>query len=177
MMTSLTGQSRRPGRGGFTLIEMVLVLSLLVVAVSMIAPRMQGFIRGRSLDSEARRMIALMHAAQSRAVSEGMPVMFWIDQKDGTYGMALETPPTAAGDPKAEMLTAADNLQISVMNMKGTTLTTYNHLPAVRFTADGLVDDGSPQVLRIDSADGTTLWLVETREKDGYEVEDSLNQG
>src|SRR5208282_2111327 len=56
----------------FTLVELILVLALLVIVTSLVAPAMSNFIRGRALDSEARRLCALMHAGQSRAVSEGM---------------------------------------------------------------------------------------------------------
>ncbi len=70
----------------FTLIELILVLALLVVITSIAAPAMSRFIRGRALDSEARRLAALMHAAQSRAVSEGAPMMLWVDEKTGGYG-------------------------------------------------------------------------------------------
>jgi prepilin-type N-terminal cleavage/methylation domain-containing protein len=60
-----------PAERAFTLIELILVLALLVIITSLAAPAMSNFIRGRALDSEARRLLALMHAAQSRAVSEG----------------------------------------------------------------------------------------------------------
>src|SRR5580658_2046404 len=90
-------------RNGFTLIELILVLSLLVIVSSLTAPAMSRFIRGRALDTEARRLVAVMHVTQSRAVSEGMPVVLWLDEKDGTYGFALES--SAQGsDPKAEAL-------------------------------------------------------------------------
>ena len=56
-------------RRAFTLIELILVLALLVIITSIAAPGMARFIRGRALDSEARRIFSLMHAAQSRAVS------------------------------------------------------------------------------------------------------------
>ena len=70
----------------FTLIELILVLALLVIITSLAAPAMANFIRGRALDSEARRLSALMHAGQSRAVSEGVPMMLWVDEKQGAYG-------------------------------------------------------------------------------------------
>src|ERR1022692_651444 len=57
----------------FTLIELILVLALLGIITSMVAPAMSNFVRGRALDSEARRVFALIHAGQTRAVSEGMP--------------------------------------------------------------------------------------------------------
>src|SRR5262249_9004612 len=39
---------------GFTLIELILVMALLTVAVSVTAPALSNFFRGRALDSEAR---------------------------------------------------------------------------------------------------------------------------
>src|SRR5476651_1683215 len=68
-------------RHAFTLVELILVMALLVVAISLVAPRMSSFIRSRALASEARRLVALAHAGQDRAVSEGMPIMLWIDEK------------------------------------------------------------------------------------------------
>src|SRR5579872_7286659 len=86
-------------RGAFTLIELILVLGLLVIITSIAAPAVAKFIRGRALDTEARRMIALMHAAQSRAVSEGAPMILWINDKTGSYGLTAETS-GQNGDPK-----------------------------------------------------------------------------
>ena len=167
-----TPTSRR-SRRAFTLVELVLVLALLVVAVSMIAPSMSNFIRGRALEAEARRMIALMHAAQSRAVSEGVTIVFWVDAKNGQYGMEAETPASNSGDPNAEQLAAADNLQISVVSVGKTAVSTFNKLPAIRFLADGTVDENSPQQVHILSAGGDGLLLVESRNRMGYEVQNT----
>src|SRR5208283_6152064 len=93
-----------PRLGAFTLVELLLVLALLVIITSMVAPAMSSFIRARALDSETRRLFALMHAGQSRAVSEGLPAVLWVDEKAGAYGLTMETPP-AGGDAKAENLT------------------------------------------------------------------------
>ena len=103
----------------FTLVELLLVLALLVIITSMVAPAMSNFIRARAVDSEARRLFALMHAGQSRAVSEGLPMMLWVDEKQGAYGLNAETPPKG-GDPKAENLTVDENVQISVLNAGAT---------------------------------------------------------
>ena len=116
-------------------------------------------------------MMALMHAAQSRAISEGMPVLFWVNAKTGEYGDQEETPATAAGDPHAETVNAAGNLQISVVSTGVRSMTTLHNLPAVRFQADGTVDEDSPQKIRIVSADGGNLWLVELKNRSGYEVQ------
>jgi len=172
-MTLATGRAGNRGRrGAFTLIELILVMTLLVVVVSMIAPKLSGFIRGRALDSEVRRLLSLAHAGQSRAVSEGMPMVLWFDQKDGTYGLEEETAP-ASGDPKQEILNMAGTVQLTVMNLAGTTPTRFKHLPAVRFLADGSIDEDSPQTLQLMDTAGATLWLVELKNRTGYEISDS----
>src|ERR1039458_7370732 len=137
----------------FTLIELILVLALLVIITSIAAPAMSRFIRGRALDSEARRLIALMHAAQSRAVSEGMPMMLWADEKAGGYGVEAETS-GQNGDTKAAELTVDSAFRMSVMNFGPGVQTKFKNLPAIIFLASGRFEDNSPQILKLTDSDG-----------------------
>jgi len=174
-------------RRAFTLIELILVLALLVVITSIAAPAMARFIRGRALDTEARRLVALMHAAQSRAVSEGMPMMLWLDEKSGAYGLAAETSGQSSGqvigqasgqngDPKAENLTLDSTLAMAVLHTGAGAATMFNNLPAIRFQADGTVDENSPQTLKLTDSDGFTRTLTETSLRTGYEIADAPSQ-
>jgi type II secretion system protein H len=156
----------------FTLVELLLVLTLLVVITAMVAPAMSNFIRARAVDSEARRLFALMHAGQSRAVSDGLPAVLWVDEKQGAYGLTTEDPPSG-GDSKAENLTVDENVRIAVLSAGTTALTTFQNLPAIRFLADGTIDESSPQTLRLMDAKGNALWLVEARNRMGYEIRDA----
>jgi prepilin-type N-terminal cleavage/methylation domain-containing protein len=159
-------------RRAFTLIELILVLALIVIAVAMVAPRMANFIRGRALDSEARRLLALMHAGQSRAVSEGAPMMLWVNAPNDEYGLAAETS-GANGDAQAEELPLDSTLQISVANLGTGTQTTFKNLPAIKFLADGTIDENSPQTIQLMDSAGFSRWLVETPLRTGYEIDDS----
>lgn len=159
-------------RRAFTLIELILVMAMIVIGVSMIAPRMANFVKGQALDSEARRLLALMHAGQSRAVSEGAPMMLWIDEKQSAYGMQAETSGTA-GDVKAENLTLDSTLEIAVLNVGATATATFNNLPAIKFLPDGMVDESSPQTLKLMDAAGFSRWIVELAGRTGYEVRDT----
>jgi len=173
-MTLATGQpaiKNRRNRCAFTLVELILVMVLLVVAVSLVAPRMDGFTRGRALDSEARRLLAITHAGQARAVSEGMPMVLWIDEKQNGYGLEEETP-GKNGDTHAEKFPADENVQVAVMNLNGGG-TTFNNLPAIRFLADGSVDENSPQMVKLTGSGGGELWLLESADRRGYEISDS----
>ena len=167
-MTLATGNNNKQ-RCAFTLIELILVLALLVIITSIAAPAMSKFIRGRALGSEARRLWSLMHVAQSRAVSEGMPMLLWVDEKGGKYGLEAETS-GKDGDAKAEELTVDSTLVIVVQNLATGGQTTYKNFPAIRFLADGTVDENSPQTLKLTDSDGFSRWLAETPLRTGYEV-------
>jgi type II secretion system protein H len=175
-MTLATGNpNKRRNQCAFTLVEMILVMVLLVVAVSIIAPNLGGFMRARALDSEARRLFAMVNAAKARAVSEGMPMMLWIDEKNNGYGLEQETP-AQKGDPDAEKFTADENVSIAVLNLggSGTTFNVNNqNLPAIRFLADGTVDENSPQTVQLTGSAGESRWLLESADRTGYEISDS----
>lgn len=158
--------------GAFTLIELILVLALLGIITSMVAPAMSNFIRGRAIDSEARRLSALIHAGQSRAVGEGLPQMLWVDEKAGTYGLEVETS-GQAGDPKAENLTVDETLRIAVVNTGASAPPLFRSLPALRFMPDGTLDEKSPQMLRLTDYAGVSRWLVQSRNRMGYEIRDT----
>lgn len=97
MMTSPAGTApgsaakRRTRRQGFTLIELICVMALLIVVVAMVSPQLSGFFRGRNLDSEVRRFYSLTLHGQQRAISEGMPMLLWIDPDERAYGLLPET--------------------------------------------------------------------------------------
>ncbi len=164
-------RARAAGLGwrAFTLIELIFVLALLVIVTSITVPRMSGFIRGRALDSESRQLLALMHAAQGRAVSEGMPMMLWINPSAGQYGLTAETS-GKNGDAGSETLTLDGTLKISVVNHGNGTSTTFQNLPAIRFLPDGTVDEGSPPTVQLADQDGFGRWLVEAPGRTGYEI-------
>jgi type II secretion system protein H len=160
-------------KSAFTLIELILVLALLVIITSMAAPAISHFVRGRALDSEARRLAALMHAGQSRAVSEGAPMMLWINEKGGAYGLEAETA-GQSGDAKAEELNVDSTLQLAVQTASGADTTVkFKDLPAVRFQADGLVDENSAPMLKLTDTAGFSRWLVLNKLRTGYEIRDS----
>ena len=156
----------------FTLIELILIMALLVIVTSIAVPTMSKFIRGRALDSESRRLFALMHAAQSRAVSEGAPMMLWVDDKAGTYGVEAETS-GQSGDAKAENLTVDSTLAISVLNAGTGGQATFKNLPAIKFLPDGTVDETSPPTLALQDVDGFARWLVLGKTRMGYEITDA----
>lgn len=82
----------RPDRPtpGFTLIEIILVLAILAAVLAVSAPSLGRFFRGRNLDSEAYRLMALTRHAQDRAVTEGIPMILWLDLDARRYGLLAD---------------------------------------------------------------------------------------
>jgi len=88
-MTSPTGETtaarRRPGRRGFTLIELILVLLLLGLATSLATPMLGRFSRGRTAMDAAGHLLAIMQYAQDQACVSGSPHRLHWDQDAGSY--------------------------------------------------------------------------------------------
>ena len=96
-------------------------------------------------------------------------MVLWINSQAGTYGLLAETS-GQTGDPQAETLTLDSTLKIAVLNTGVGAQTLFNNLPAIRFQADGTVDEGSPQAVKLVDVDGFSRLLTETRLRNGYEV-------
>jgi prepilin-type N-terminal cleavage/methylation domain-containing protein len=143
--------------GGFTLVELILVMALLVIAISLVTPSLSRFFRARKVDSEVNRFLALAHYGQSRAVSEGMPTMLWIDPRAGTYGLKIE-PGYSDNDLKAVEYTVGDTLKIDVAKplpaavvsksqtgriMTGQAGQTANKLSAIHFSPEGSINSAT----------------------------------
>src|SRR5262245_10003646 len=121
-------RERQMPRGhGFTLIELILVMTILTIAVSITAPALANFFRGRSLDSEARRLLSLTRAAQSRAASEGIPIDLWVDSTQNAYGVTAESSyePT---DSKAVNFTLDGEIRIEALALNNSTAGTTGAL-------------------------------------------------
>src|SRR5579862_1399309 len=119
MMTSPTGRPVRPDnparQSAFTLVELILVMALLIIAVSMVTAKMSAFFGVRGVDSETRRFMALVHYGQSRAVSESVPMMLWVDVNAQKYGLQQE-PGYSDVDKHAQEFEVDGDLRIDTLN-------------------------------------------------------------
>src|SRR5271170_1675622 len=145
-MTLRTGKNKPARqRAGFTLVELLVVMGLIGTMCALAAPSFSRFFRGRTQSVEIRRFISLTHYAQSRAVSEGVPMLLWIDAKAGTYGLEQEPGYADNADTNAVQYDIGRDLQIEVVRGTGSTREARTVLsqPAIRFLPDGGADAGS----------------------------------
>jgi type II secretion system protein H len=165
----------------FTLIELILVMALLAIVLGISAPSLSRFFRTRGLDSEARRFLALTRAAQSRAVSEGVPMVLWFDSKSRRYGLNAEKS-FVEEDPKAEQFAVDDTLEVEVRysadaaaasrvsQFKNEKLDTGG-LYTLRFNPDGFVSASSPEAVVFRQANNGELWVAQSRNRLNYEIQ------
>jgi hypothetical protein len=138
---------------------------------------MSSFFRGRALSSEARRMLSLIHHAQSRAVSEGVPVLLWIDATRSSYGLDVQSshasgqdrPVTYTAEPSLTLETPMTN-ERPVSESEDETLGLPENTPAIRFNPDGFFDEASVSRIVIRQGTEGALELVPTANRLGYEI-------
>jgi prepilin-type N-terminal cleavage/methylation domain-containing protein len=196
MKAGSSNDSRCGRASAFTLIELILVMTILAIAVSITAPALANFFRGRILDSEARRLLGLTRQGQSRAVSEGVPMELWIDSAQNAYGLEAE-PSYEPTDAKAVNITMDSDLQVQVVSLNTASLAATtrlansmstmssgsapvmsNHpsLPRIRFLPDGSIGDVSPEMVQLVHRDGKSLWLALSRNRMNYEIQNRNSQ-
>ncbi len=182
-MTLPTGKPRNESHRGFTLIELIMVMTLLVVVVAVAAPSLAGFFRGRALNSEARRLLALTRQGQSRAVSSGVPVVLWVDSAHRAYGLEEDSSYTDK-DTKALEYKLDGNVSVEVgstitaSTLMGSMTSTGKRgaLPQIRFQPDGGIDESSVASVRLSDREGASLWLARTRSGLNYEIQNQAEQ-
>jgi type II secretion system protein H len=180
-----------PTLQAFTLVELLLVMTIMGVAIAVAAPSLANFFRGRTLNSEARRLLALTHSGQSRAVSEGVPMRLWVDAQERSYGLK-EEPGWDDRDPKEVEFTLDQDLHLEVIKAEaaktpslqnrmaaGTlagaaTAANTKNLPEIRFLPDGSIDPTSPRALRLYDRDDASVWVAQATNRLNYEIRSSF---
>ncbi len=150
---------------------------LIVIVSALVAPRMISFFRGRALSQESRRILALAHYAQSRAVAEGVPVVLWFDATRASYGQNIQAGFTAA-DARASSFTLESSLTLEVPTGENPPTSEQGDeqlgLPAnvsvIRYTPDGFYDPGSLAKLVLRQGTEAALQIVPTANRLDYEI-------
>lgn len=156
-------------------------MMLLAIVLTVASPSLSRFFRGRSLDSEAHRFMALTRAAQTRAVSEGVPMVVWFDAKARTYGLNADKS-FVEDDPKAEEFTVDDTLEVEVIysaeaqtagrtNLFKSDQPTTSGLYQLRFNPDGFASPASPETVAFRQGEATELRVAQSRNRLNYEIQ------
>lgn len=159
-------------------------MALLVTVIAVASPSLAGFFRGRAVEAEARRFMSLTRFGQSRAASEGVQMILWVDLNQRTYGLEADSSftdedtkaveYTLDGSVTAEIGAAESGSQTITGNtlFGNNTVTSSKHssLPHIRFEPDGGISESSPENFRLMDRDGGSLWVGLSVNRLNYEV-------
>ncbi len=170
-------------RAAFTLIELVLVMALLVTLAAIAVPSLSRSMRGHNLDQEAERLLALTGYARDEAVSQGIPMIVWIDADGGRCGVDAKPgfQPAGSENARAREYTLGDDVHLDPVGpgMVSTTQSTNPTQPAggthggvtvAEFAPDGTLDPGSLAGVRIVNRANEALNLTQTSDAYSYEI-------
>lgn len=156
-----------PGRrGGFTLTELILVMAVLAIVLALAAPTLSGFVRGRSLQEEARRFLALTRYSRSEAVSSSVPMKLWIDPESGDYGMK-PFPGYGIEDDKTIEWNLEDNLSFEI----DPEAVGEDGLATIVFWPDGAIDSASVNQVGIQRGEEESITIKQAAYGLGYLVQ------
>ncbi|OPZ11931.1 MAG: hypothetical protein BWZ10_02138 [candidate division BRC1 bacterium ADurb.BinA364] len=133
-----TAALTRSARRGVTLIELILVLTILATVAATTSPSLSRFFRGRDLTNESRRLLGLTGYGRSQAVSLGQPMVLWLALETGQYGLEAADP-YLAGEMEAMRFQLPDGMRFDA---ERETVSEDGYL-AIYFYSDGSVDGGS----------------------------------
>ncbi len=140
-------------------------MGLLVVIAGIVTPRMAGFFKGRKIDDEAYRFIALTQSAQNRAISEGIPMSLWIDTDNQVYGLR-ESASFALNQDTGRVYYVHKALKLDYQDNLSLTPTK----PEIFFHPDGGIGEGSITNLWIERPDDERLWIGLTTNRLSFEI-------
>ncbi len=75
------------GARAFTLVELIVVMAVLALVLALSAPSLSRSMRQRNLEAEAVRFLAATEYGRNEAISQGVPMVLWIDEKARSFGV------------------------------------------------------------------------------------------
>lgn len=154
------------GAGAFTLVELILVMALLCVILGIAVPSLARSFHHRNLTQEAARLLAVTEYARDEAVSQGVPMVVWVDMETGRFGARAKTGYEDSGARSKEFkLTEGLHFETE----KGT-ISSTGTTDAVELEPNGTLDTSSQASFRlVDQAD-SSIEVAQTNDGTGYEI-------
>jgi prepilin-type N-terminal cleavage/methylation domain-containing protein len=163
-MTSTTGRNdKQPRAGGFTLLELILVLVLISVLLAVSAPTLRGMFASRQEQDAAARILALTQWARSQAAADGTVYRLNVDAPSSTHWLTAQQAGVFAElhSDLGRHFRLADGLTL------GLTTNTGQNMDYVQFYPDGRHDAG---IVRIVGRRGETYSIASLSITEGFRI-------
>jgi prepilin-type N-terminal cleavage/methylation domain-containing protein len=140
--------------GGFTLLELILVLILISTVLALAAPSLRRFARARETTDAASHLLALTRLAGSQAAAQAHTWRLNIDPDSATYWLTVQK---AGGfvEPEREygrLFRLPDGVSVAVEGHE-----VVDGVPAVQFYPDGRSD---PVTIELTDTEGRVLQIT-----------------
>jgi len=152
-------------RYGFTLIELILVMAVLAAILDFAAPTLSRSFRGRDLEEEAARFLAVTEYARNETVSLGVPMFVWVEPASGRFGVAAADG-YLSDDGRRREYTLNPDIRLELTG--GAPSRGVTHV--VEFTPDGTPDPLSAESVRLIDRFDSAMTLARTDDGWGYEI-------
>lgn len=150
----------------FTLVELILVMALMVTILALSAPSLSRSLKARAVNQEATRLLAMIEYARDEAISQGVPMVLWIDAENGHFG-AQAKEGYAGNDSRQKEFFLNPAIHFDALDeaaqQGGLTI-------AVEFDPDGTPDPSSVYSLRLTDQKEESATLTQTDDGWGYEI-------
>jgi len=145
-------------------------MALLSIVIAIGAPRLARFFHGQTVQEEGQRLLALTRYGQSRAASEGLPMILWMNPANGSYGLRVQDGFTSgattapAGTGKDVSFKLGDGLRFQFE--QGVTMPKQG--ASILFAPDGSIDESSLHRVVIAQDDGDWSAIAESENHLNY---------
>lgn len=149
---------------GFTLVELILVMAVLATVMALSVPSLSRSLRERSLEQEAARFLALTEFARNEAISQGVPMVIWIETQTRRFGLEPKT--DYGGTNVRREYTLHSDVQVE-FDSRGVS---SNEKQAMEFAPEGTPDTASVESVRLVDRFGSARLISKRADGWGYEI-------
>lgn len=115
---------QRADRRGFTLVELLVVVAMLIILVSVLTAAMQPVLSGKEIREAARQLNAFIAGSVARAARTGRPSGIWLERDASNPNAVFEVfyadvPPVYAGDFTNSSVSVVRNTPLSTLTFDG----------------------------------------------------------
>jgi len=152
-------------RIAFTLIEFIVVMALIATLMALVAPRLSGSIRRHNLEQEATRWVALTEFGRDQAVSQGVPMVVWLDSQTSWFGLQPK-PGYLASSNRTVEFQLPEEIEFELATVARST----GPQQVVELAPDGFLETDSIQVLGLRHQSGERVIVTLMTNGWGYET-------
>jgi type II secretion system protein H len=149
----------------FTLVELIVVMAVLALVLGLSAPSLSRSMRQRNLEAEAARFLAATEYARNEAVSQGVPMIVWIDEKTRAFG--IEAKKGFIGDAARER---SFTLHPDVEVLLEKTIGKNAKVQPIEFAPDGAPATTNVETVELKDRSASIITLARTDDGWGYEI-------